>query len=178
MTERELRRLSRADLLEMLIEQGTELEDLRGKYAAAMEKLEKREVNAEQVGTLAEAALRFNGVFDAADAAAQEYMEAVRARTEAQKNLCEQLERESREAAEKLERESREAAEQLKQETQRSCSKLEEETKVRCAEMTAKAKAESEEYWNQISGRLDVYCEQYNGIRELLAVVMEKQTKQ
>lgn len=167
MTEKEMRRLSRADLLEMLIDQSAELEELRGKYAQAVQQLEKRELDVQQVGTLAEAALRFNGVFDAADAAAQEYMEAVRVRMEAQTALCEQLERESQEAAE-----------QLKQNTQRQCNKMEEDTKIQCAEMIAKAKAESEEYWNQISTKLDIYCEQYMGIRELLSVVMDKQTKQ
>jgi len=122
MTEKEIRRLSRADLLEMLIEQSTELEALREKYAQAEEKLGKRELEMQQVGTLAEAALRFNGVFDAADAAAQEYMEAVRVRMETQRLLCDELERESQEMAQQLERE-----------TLRRCGKLEEETKIRCA---------------------------------------------
>ena len=167
MTEREMRRLSRADLLEMLIEQSAELEALQAKYAAAQEKLEKREVDLQQAGTLAEAALRFNGVFDAADAAAQEFMDTVRRRSEAQTALCE-----------KLEQESREAAQQLKQDTQQHCAELEAQTKAHCEALIEKAKAEAEECWNQLSVKLAAYSEQYTGICELLSIVRENQTKQ
>ena len=163
MTEKEIRRLSRADLLEMLIEQSVELETLREKCAQAEQKLEKRELNMAKVGTLAEACLRFNGVFDAADAAAQEYMEAVRARMESQRQLCDEMERESQELAEKLE-----------QETRRRCSRLEEDTKIRCAEMLTKAKSESEAYWDQVSAKLDAYYEQHVGLREMLSFLPEK----
>ena len=163
MTEKEIRRLSRADLLEMLIEQSVELETLREKCAQAEQKLEKRELNMAKVGTLAEACLRFNGVFDAADAAAQEYMEAVRVRMETQRMICDELERESQELAEKME-----------QETIRRCSRLEEETKIQCAEMLKKAKAESEAYWDQISAKLDAYYEQHVGLREMLSFLLEK----
>lgn len=163
MTEKDIRRLSRADLLEMLIEQSTELETLREKYAQAEEKLSKREMDMQEVGTLAEAALRFNGVFDAADAAAREYMDAVRARMEEQTLLCDELERESQELVEQMEREAR-----------RRCSKMEEESRILCAEMLAKAKSESEAYWSQISAKLDAYYEQHVGLREMLSILVEK----
>lgn len=78
MTDRELRKLSRAELLELLIAQTEENERLTQQLAAAEEALADRRLAIEQAGTLAEAALRLNGVFEAADQAAQQYLENVR----------------------------------------------------------------------------------------------------
>ena len=64
MTEKELKKLSRTDLLEMLIDQSSELQALRERCAAAEEALNKRNMDLNQAGSIAEAALRINGVFD------------------------------------------------------------------------------------------------------------------
>lgn len=68
MTTKELRRLSRRKLLQLLINQMEENKQLR-------RQLQERNLAYEKAGTLAEAALRLGGVFEAADRAAQIYME-------------------------------------------------------------------------------------------------------
>lgn len=78
MTNKELRRLSRAELLEMLVEQMEENEILKERLEEAKKALADRKIVIEQAGTLAEAALRLNGVFEAADQAAQQYLENIR----------------------------------------------------------------------------------------------------
>ncbi len=165
MTEKEMRRLSRADLLEILIQQTTELEELRGKYAEAAQKLEKREMDVQQAGSLAEAALRLNGVFDAAEAAAKEYLEAVRIRTEEQTALCEKLEQESREAAQKLEQESREAAQKLERESREAAQKLERESQEAAQKLEQESreaaelmKQEAQQYCNRIEAETKAQC--------------------
>lgn len=75
MTDKELRRLSRSDLLEMLIAQTTETDRLKTRLEQAEAQLRERELAIDNFGSLAEAALSLNGVFDAADAAAQQYLE-------------------------------------------------------------------------------------------------------
>lgn len=70
MATRELKRLSRKQLLQLLIAQMEENRDLR-------RKLENRQLIMENTGTLAEAALKLSGIFEAADAAAQIYLESV-----------------------------------------------------------------------------------------------------
>lgn len=75
MTEKELRRLSRADLLEMLIDQSKELQELRKETEQLRAELQKREIAISQAGSIAEASLMLNGVFEAAQAACQEYVE-------------------------------------------------------------------------------------------------------
>lgn len=78
MTDRELRRLSRAELLEMLIAQIEENEQLNQKLQEAQAALADRKIAIDQAGTLAEAALQLNGVFEAADQAARQYLENIR----------------------------------------------------------------------------------------------------
>ena len=75
MTEKELRRLSRAELLEMLLAQTEENRQLKKELQEAEEALEDRRIAIEESGTMAEAALRLNGVCEAADRAVQQYLE-------------------------------------------------------------------------------------------------------
>ena len=75
MTEKELRRLSRAELLEMLLAQTEENRQLKKELQEAEEALEDRRIAIEESGTMAEAALRLNGVFEAADQAVRQYLE-------------------------------------------------------------------------------------------------------
>lgn len=81
MTERELRRLKRSELLELLIAQIEETETLKKKLDRAEAKLASRELIIEEAGNLAEAALRLNGIFEAAQRTADQYLENIRRRT-------------------------------------------------------------------------------------------------
>lgn len=78
MTDKELRRLSRAELLEMLLAQTEENQRLKKRLQEAEEALEDRQIAMEHAGTMAEAALELNGVFEAADRAARQYLENVK----------------------------------------------------------------------------------------------------
>jgi hypothetical protein len=100
MTHKELKRLSRAELLELLLIQTRETEKLRGQLEAAHQKLQDRQIAIEESGDLAQAVLAVNGVMEAANAAAQQYllnMEAMEAETRAR---CEKMLEEARAEAE------------------------------------------------------------------------------
>lgn len=75
MTEKELRRLSRAELLEMLLAQTEENRKLRARLETAEKTLADRRIVMERAGSMAEAALKLNGVFESADKAARQYLE-------------------------------------------------------------------------------------------------------
>lgn len=106
MTEKELHRLKRHDLLELLVEQGKEnvqlkqrlaeteeeLEDMKAWYEKIRNRLElkdkliqdlqktleaekeKRRIELEEAGSIAEAALRLSGIFETAQKAADLYL--------------------------------------------------------------------------------------------------------
>lgn len=80
MTEKEVRKLSRLQLLEILVEQANEIEQLKTELKETKEQLADRKIVIEQSGSLAEAALRLNGVFEAAQRAADQYLENIRHR--------------------------------------------------------------------------------------------------
>ena len=77
MTEKELRKLGRAELLELLLEQAREFEALEQRLSAAEAALQSRQLQLETCGSIAEASLKLNGVFEAAQKAAEQYQQNV-----------------------------------------------------------------------------------------------------
>jgi hypothetical protein len=89
MTEKELHRLSRADLLEILVAQGRENDELKEKLERAESKLNEREYKLKQSGSIAEAALKLNNVFEAAEAAGKQYVEQLKLLAEREQKVAE-----------------------------------------------------------------------------------------
>lgn len=109
-TNRELQKLSRKELLELLIAKTRECSVLLEERNEARAKLEERNIRIEQAGSIAEAALQLNRVFEAAEAAAGQYLENVRCLSEKQKEACAQREEETRLRCENMEAEARRKA--------------------------------------------------------------------
>lgn len=102
MTDRQLRRASRIDLLKLLLEQKKENEALRQQLAQTQEQLRQRQIAIDQSGTLAEAALKLSGIFDAAESACQYYTENIRNLSGRQEEICRTMERETREKCDRM----------------------------------------------------------------------------
>lgn len=75
MTNKELKKLNRRELLEMLISQSRELERLQKELEKANRQLNDRRILLADTGSIAEAALKLNHVFEAAQEAADQYLE-------------------------------------------------------------------------------------------------------
>ena len=80
MTDKDLRRLSRAELLDILYEQRKRYEDSLAENQALRQQLD-RTLRIASAGSIAEAAIQVNGVFEAAQAAADQYLASVKAAT-------------------------------------------------------------------------------------------------
>lgn len=91
MTERELKKLSRSDLLELLLIQTKENELLKKKLLETEKALEERQLRLVSVGTLAEAMLEVNHVMEAAQAAADQYLENIVVMEKETKERCEAM---------------------------------------------------------------------------------------
>lgn len=72
---RELKKLSRAELLEMLLEQSKEVERLTNEVNKLKEALENKELLIKQSGSIAEASLKLTNIFQEAQKAADMYIE-------------------------------------------------------------------------------------------------------
>lgn len=164
MTDKELKRLSRGELLEMLIQQSKELELLRKQLDAAQTALQNREITITNAGSIAEAALQLNGVFTAAQDACQQYMENICHLSQNQERICAQRDAESQAEAKRIVEEARKESEAL-----------EHETRMMCAEMVTKAKAESQAYWDEVSRRLVAFSTEHAELQQLLSAVGGKE---
>lgn len=91
MTSKELKRLSRADLLELLLAQTRETELLKKKLQEAEEELENRRFRMSNAGSLAEAMVDVNNVMAAAQAAADQYLENIAAMEAETRQKCEKM---------------------------------------------------------------------------------------
>ncbi len=78
MINQDLRKLTRAELLELLIEQTIENERLREQVRDMQEKLLDKRLVCDEAGSIAEAAMKLNGIFEAAQAACDQYIENVK----------------------------------------------------------------------------------------------------
>lgn len=91
MTDKELKKLSRGELLELLLNQTKEVERLRGALEKANSLLQKRQKQFDEAGTLAEAMVSVNGVMDTAQAAADQYLDNIAAMEEEARKKCERM---------------------------------------------------------------------------------------
>ena len=111
MTDQELRRLSRADLIDIIYTLQQQKEQAEQQLAQAQAQLQDRQLRLANASSIAEAALSLNGVFDAAQAADQ-YLQAVRAsaaETQAQKEqILADAERQAKEIVDTAERQAAE----------------------------------------------------------------------
>lgn len=148
MTEQELRRLSRKELLEMLIMQSEELESTKKKLANTKSKLLEREISIDNAGSIAEAALQVNGVFEAAQKACEQYIDNIKNLSKRQEVICDQKMKECEEQIEKMRK----------------------DTQIECDMMRAKAKVDAESYWSEVHSRLENFYKEYNELQKILPI--------
>ena len=151
MTDKELKRLSRSELLEMLIAQMKENEALQSRLELAEAQLNDRQIAVEKAGTLAEASLSLNGVFQAAEAAAQQYLENIEHMSGQQETICRHMQAEAEAKAAEIMRESQ--------------------------EYSKKTHAEADAYWKQIVARVRALLKERDALRELIQAAGKNEEK-
>ncbi len=153
MTKKELKKLTRAELLEMLIARSKEVSALKEQLDSATKSLDDRRIVIENAGSIAEASLQLNGVFEAAQNAAEQYLENI----QKQADICAEVEKQSSERAEKI-----------LSEAEKKCAGMEAETQKKCDEMLKDAERRAREYWDETSKKISQLLEAEAGLKELL----------
>lgn len=82
MTDKELKRLKRAELLQLLLTQSREIDRLRAELEDVQNKLNDKTIVLQSSGSIAEASLRVHNIFEDAQRAADQYLENVRRKSE------------------------------------------------------------------------------------------------
>lgn len=116
MTEKDMKKLTRYQLLELLIAQSTRVEELQAQLEQTQAKLDSRDIQMTVIGSIAEASLQLSGVMEAAQKAADLYLAAVQDRIAAMEadaaKKAEQILQEAQKQARQILREAEEAARQ------------------------------------------------------------------
>ena len=130
-----------------MIEQKKELEALKLELEEARKALQNREIMLNEAGSIAIAALQINGIFEAAQAAGQQYLENIQKLNERQAAICAKRDADSKAEADRL----------LK------------ETAERCRELEEEAKQTSDAYWLEVSRRLQSFYDTHQELKQLLS---------
>ena len=179
MTERELRKLSRIDLLQLLLKEIKENEKLRKERKVLQEALDNKEIRIQEAGSIAEASMKLSNVFEAAQEACRLYTDNIQRLSERQESICAEIEKETKEKAaayeaevisrcERLEKDTKEACEKLDMDTKAACEKLEKDTKTSCEKMVETARAEAKAYWDELSQKLEDFYQAHAGLQAFL----------
>lgn len=142
---RDLRKMGRRDLLELLIASEEENNRLREQLEQLTVQLQSKKLQIENAGSMAEAAMTLNGVFESADKAAAQYLENIRLCSEQQKSIYDKVVSEAEQKAKEI----LDSAEKEKQ----------------------KRINEADAYWQNLSTKLDAVYQDHVGLREMLAVL-------
>lgn len=74
-----MKKLNRKQLLELLLRQTERAEQLESELEQTKKQLEDRRITEMEAGSIADAALKLNGIFEAAQRAADQYLDNVKA---------------------------------------------------------------------------------------------------
>lgn len=130
MPDRELRHLHRTELVEIIFALKQSEDQLKAENAALTAQLQDRRIHIQNAGSIAQAALELNKVFEAAQAAAEDYLASVQAEA-------------STAGADAILAQARAQAEALKQQTEAECQAMldraKQEVQARWAEFDRRA---------------------------------------
>lgn len=140
MTDKELKHLNRGELIDIIYELQKRYADSKNEIMQLQANLEKKELSIAESGSIAEAALKVNGVFEAAQAAADQYLLSIQSA--------------NADMAAKIERVKKQSEEVLRQANLRAEGIIQEAEK-KAASIIANANKEAEDSWNQFQRKAD-----------------------
>lgn len=108
MNERELHRLGKGDLIEIIYQLKKNEIRLTKELEEANRQLEQRELKFSDAGSIADAAVRISGVLEAAQQAADEYLSSVYSSNESTQAECRRMIEEAQAECDRMKREANE----------------------------------------------------------------------
>lgn len=196
MTEKELKKLSRGELLEMLLAEvrvndalnerlatadeakAKIIDDYEEKMLMLEEQLNERVIVKQESGSIAEAALKINRVFEAAEAAAKQYLDSMKATGE----QSEEIKRAADQYSEDIRAEAYEYSETVRNEADaysrnvRSQAMIDANIRLNDAKKEAdriinESKVAADAYWKEAAEKLQRFYDEHLGLRELMNVI-------
>ena len=135
MADRELRHMRRTELVEILFALKQSEDQLKTENAALTAQLAQRQIHLDKAGSIAQAALELNHVFEAAQAAADDYLASVQAANQDVQAAADAIRDQARADAAQILAEAQAQADRLLAQTQRECQEMTQEAQRRCAQI-------------------------------------------
>lgn len=126
MDDKKIRKINKKELLEILLSQAKRIEELEQQLEKTQKKLDSKKITIENSGSLAEASLKLNGIFEIAQATAEQYLLNI-------KEKCKKIENDTK-------KECQIKTEQMIKEIEKKCQQREElaEEKLKKIELKIK----------------------------------------
>lgn len=140
MTDKELKRLSRRELVDIIYELQKKDAERENEIERLQSALSKKELAVSEAGSIAEAALKVNGVFEAAQAAANQYLLSIRAA--------------NADVTEKIETARKQSDELLRQANQRADNIIS-EAEAKANAIISNANQDAAKSWTQFQQKAD-----------------------
>lgn len=187
LSSKELRKLKRTELLELMLMQSKEkdalkqeIEEKNLEIRQLKKQLDTKKIDLQKAGTIAEASFQMNGVLESAEKAAQQYLENIQELHDKEKalytekkeefeNRCTAVMQATIERCNFMKEEMESKCSEMWETTEKKCLEREKASKERCTMLDQKAKDDVDRRWNDLSRRLEEFYASHEGMRELLA---------
>ncbi len=138
MADKELKQMNRSELIEIIYQYRIQVDELMAQVRNLTDALNERCLRMEKSGSIAEAAISVNKVFEAAQQAAEQYLYSI-------KTVNEESENSSRRAAEEIIENAKKEAEEIKREAERKYNETIIKGSAEYSEFIAKGQKECEQ---------------------------------
>ena len=153
MTDKELKRLNRRELVDIIYELQKKDAERESEIERLQAALAKKELAVSEAGSIAEAALKVNGVFEAAQAAANQYLLSIRA---ANANVIEKIET------------ARKQSDELLRQTSLRADSIISEAEAKANAIISNANQDATKSWTQFQQKADELLRTRTELNELL----------
>ena len=168
MADRELRRMHRAELIEIIYALKQSEDQLKAQNAALTAQLQDRQLRVESAGSIAQAALELNNVFAAAQAAADDYLHSVQASLADTNATAANTLSQARSEAKRILEQAQADADNLKAQAQQECDAMtadaaqkRTQTEADCKAMVEQAEQEVQQRWQAFDRKANELLDQY-----------------
>ena len=168
MPDRELRHMSRTELVEIIFALKQSEDQLKAENAALTAQLEDRQLHIQNAGSIAQAALELNNVFAAAQAAADDYLHSVQATVADTTATAANTLSQARSEAKRILEQAQADADSLKAQAQQECDAMtaaaaqkRTQTEADCKAMVERAEQEVQQRWQAFDHKANELLDQY-----------------
>lgn len=171
MTDREFKKLSRAELIEILYELEKQKEEKDAEIERLHKKLDEKILHVLDAGNIAEASLKLSGVFEAAQAAADQYLLSIKSAAEDQVKKKEELEEQRQVILEEARRKAEAEVQAAKDQAEgivRDAQAEVQAAKAQAEGIVRDAQAQADEKWDQFEKRASDLIAAHEELRMLI----------